>query len=54
MILFFGGGKICYSNWYRGELNNYGKSEYCVMFRSMIRIWNDVYCKEIMNYICKK
>lgn len=48
--------KFCgnFRNWMKGEFNNSGYNEYCVIYWILRRGWNDDQCINKLNIVCKK
>lgn len=43
-----------YTNWRKGEPNNFLKREDCVELVASTGLWNDEYCAYELSYICKR
>ncbi|XP_062585003.1 perlucin-like protein isoform X2 [Saccostrea cucullata] len=47
--------RFYYSNWWRGEPNNYSGGEHCVQLHSSYNYaWNDATCQDRNKFICQK
>ena len=43
-----------YANWVKGEPNNDGGNEDCVVYGTNYRGWNDISCSTKIRFVCTK